>query len=151
MGKNKRLLKQKPTQTTAVVTPAETPSEETVMPKVKYTGRTFEALKKAQLSTYTGEEMEFFNKELAKKTEKTEPGLFGKAALLAKAAINNVSEKVESFSTDITLAMVRQSIRDKEKSALNKEMALANLDILRKHNEISQDEYEAALEELEAE
>ena len=47
--------------------------------------------------------------------------------------------------------MVRQSIRDKEKSALNKEMALANLDILRKHNEISQDEYEAALEELEAE
>jgi hypothetical protein len=148
MGKKRHIkLIQKPV---AVVEPASAAEVIVMAPKAKYTGRTIEALKKAQLSTYTGEEMEFFNKELNKKAEKTEPGIFGKAALLAKAALNNVSEKVESFSTDITLAMVRQSIRDKEKSALNKEMALANLDILRKHNEISQDEYEAALEELEA-
>ena len=148
MGKKRHIkLIQKPV---AVVEPAPEAEVSTMAPKAKYTGRTFEALKKAQLSTYTGEEMEFFNAQLNKKAEKTEPGIFGKAALLAKAAINNVSEKVENFSSDITLAMIRQSIRDKEKSALNKEMALANLDILRKHNEITQDEYEAALEELEA-
>lgn len=144
MGKNKRNIK-KPAEAIAPQTEAEV----IVMAgKEKYTGRTIEVLKKAQLSTYTGEEMEFFNKHQNKKAEKEEPGFFGKAKLLAKAAVNNVSEKVESFSTDITLAMIRQSVRDKEKSALNKEMALANLNILRKHNEISQEEYEAALEEL---
>ena len=115
----------------------------------KYTGRQIELLRKATLATYTGEEMEYFNKVQATKKEKDEPGFFGKVGLLAQASLNKVSEVKTDIATNITLALVRQNIRNKTEECLSKEMAIANLDILRKHGKISQEEYEATLEEME--
>jgi hypothetical protein len=119
-----------------------------VMALKSFQGKTLEELQNTPIGTLTSLQKAFVDEHTVPKKKEEAPGFFGKAALLAKAAVGGVKERMDNFSCDVTLAMVRQSMKDKENASLNKEMALANLDILLKHGKITRDEYDATLEEM---
>jgi hypothetical protein len=117
----------------------------------KYTGRPLAELEKlGSMMEMKPHEFAFYNEAISKPVKPEEPGFLGKAGLLMKAGFSKVTELGQGIGQEITMAMIQQQLKDKKKAALNKKLNIASLDVLRQNNEISQEDYEAALEELNA-
>jgi hypothetical protein len=114
----------------------------------KYSGRDLNALRKAPLSSYTGEEMEFFNKEISKPVKSEEPSFLGKIGLLGRAVITTAKEKVENVGEEISMKMIRQAVIEHEDKEITKACAIANLNILKAHGKITEEEHKIAMDKI---
>jgi len=118
--------------------------------KEKYTGRTIDELRKAPVSSYSGEELQHFNTHI--NNVSSTPGFFSKLArntvLVTKAAGRGAMETIASGANKISEAAQRQADLDKVQGIKDKLYKKAMLDTAKAVGDITEEEYQDELDAL---